>query len=132
MPVTTSVSVATNNANPVPMKETNVTQYQKCTEISMKANKFPYRCILIHALILVGRRCFKTTYIGVTTAIHSPPVQATQWVNRSEPTEKLNEDLSTIMRAERIIVKRIMTEALQRSKSFKCDTTLANFTLELL
>ncbi len=67
--------------------------------------------------------------MGVKSAIQKPPIQATQWVNRSEPTEKLNEDLSTITKDERTIVKRIMTKAPHRSNSLKRDTTLITLAL---
>ena len=95
----------------------------------MKATKFPNMCILTHALILVGRRCFKITYTGVTTAIQKPPIKPIQWVNSKGPAKKLNEDLSTIIRAERHIVKRIMTNAPHKSGALKRSISLTSFTL---
>ena len=131
-PVTTRVSVATNNANPVPIKDTLVIQYVKWIEMSMKATKFPNMCILTHVLILVGRWCFKTTYTGVTTAIHKPPIKPIQWVNSKRPAKKLNEDLSTIVRAERHIVRRIITNAPHKSGTLKRSISLTSFTLDKL
>jgi hypothetical protein len=77
----------------------------------------------------VGRRCFKTTYIGVTTAIQKPPIKPIQWVKSKEPAKKLNEDLSTIIRAERHIVKRIMTNAPHRSGALKRSISLTSLLL---
>jgi hypothetical protein len=71
-------------------------------------------------------------YIGATTAIQKPPIQAAQWVNRSEPNEKLKEDLSTITKDERTTVKRIMTNATHRSKSLKRVKTIPVCTLDKL
>jgi hypothetical protein len=78
------------------------------------------------------RRRFKTTYTGVTTAIQKPPIKPIQWVKSKEPAKKLNEDLSTTMRAERPIVKRIMTNAPHRSGALKRSISLTSFTLDTL
>src|SRR5271157_1557489 len=87
-------------------------------------------CILTQALILAGRRCFKTTCIGVTTAIQKPPIKTAQCVNSKGPIEKLNEDLSTIIRAARYIVKRTMTNVPHWSGFFKRSISLTSFTFD--
>jgi hypothetical protein len=68
----------------------------------------------------------------VATAIHKPPIKPIQWVNSKDPAKKLNEDLSTIVRAERLIVKRIITSAPHKSGTLKRSISLTSFTLDKL